>query len=904
MKPIRSKLCVPAVTLLLVLAVCLTHPLASAQTASAPTSRAATATASAPGGQTQPAVSADSPDKLRKAALEEAIDGRFDEALRTFHYVRKLAPDDQVASAAIKLLNDHITFRKRDDAQRDNEFNDAVQRVKRSLFVLEHQAQLAKNGLDKKLREKVLDMALAYTRMGKAEALETASEDKAAELKEKAAKAQGSSAAALAEATALLKNDSGEYAQTFRKLAGTLSERLQEYGKAWASADVTTEESREEAAKKLTGLEEKLVDAIDDVETMVAEEPWVVAVGQARLARELAVDGDKAMQQDWYRQVVAKVEEIGKKATADGDWSKALNAYAGLEVLDQDNEQYKDMVKTTQRHVRVLRLYGKAIKDMVAAAGPDGPGRLAPTLAMKQDLKKPATAPSSAPSTAPAEEAMDWHDLVAGVDAEMVKNVIVQIDEHYVDEVDYRKVTRGALMSLKVLTETPEAAASFPDLQDKEKRQAFIEAINGQLDNVASRDRVDHLDLQLALYSLLRASDRTVQIPLEVLCVEFTDGLLDELDKFSSMVWPYDLVDFDKSTMGHFVGVGIQITKERIGEPLKVATPLADSPAFKAGIKPGDLIIAVDGKGTERLGVDKLVKMIMGEKGTKVTLTISRAGKPEPFDVTLIRENITIRTIKGWDRVDEGDWSYLVDPKDKLGYIRLTQFTDQTPKDLDDALKALKAAGVRSLVLDMRFNPGGLLRAATRVADEFLAGGEKIVSTLGRKNTQATEAKAEPGGEFQEGHLVVLVNQYSASAAEIVSGAVKDWKRGLIIGERTYGKGSVQNVISIRPNRAELRLTTAYYYLPSGRCLHRKNGDKSWGVDPDVKSLVTPKQTRRWLDIRRKIDLQQEVGGRDLREELAEEYDSDIQLNTAVLVLKLMQLQDVQPMVAEPISKS
>jgi len=142
-----------------------------------------------------------------------------------------------------------------------------------------------------------------------------------------------------------------------------------------------------------------------------------------------------------------------------------------------------------------------------------------------------------------------------------------------------------------------------------------------------------------------------------------------------------------------------------------------------------------------------------------------------------------------------------------------------------------------------------------------------------------------------ESDLVVLVNQYSASAAEIVSGALKDWNRARIVGQRTYGKGSVQNVIDIRKHRARLKLTTAYYYLPHGRLLHRKNGAKLWGVDPDVEVVITPRQTKRWLDIRRKTDIVHDVQLQELQGDLARQYEADIQLSTAVLLLRLMRLQ-------------
>jgi carboxyl-terminal processing protease len=204
--------------------------------------------------------------------------------------------------------------------------------------------------------------------------------------------------------------------------------------------------------------------------------------------------------------------------------------------------------------------------------------------------------------------------------------------------------------------------------------------------------------------------------------------------------------------------------------------------------------------------------------------------------------------------------------------------------------RKFKKDGGRSLILDLRFNPGGLLRSAGSVSDEFISSG-RIVSTRGIQQPKATEINATPGGNYTNGDLVVLINEHSASAAEIVSGALKDWRRAVIVGERSYGKGSVQNVIPIPRHKAYLKLTTAYYYLPSGRCLHRRNGDKVWGVDPDVRVLITPRQMRRWLDIRRKTDLLQDGQSGQLDSDLADQYKADVQLNTAVTILKLMRLQ-------------
>jgi len=856
-------------TILLVLAFVSSPVLAGRDTpASAPaaTSRPTTTSVSGDCTSAEPDAAASQQDvrSLYEAGFDDALVGRFTEALAKLTQVGAIAPDEYPSvGPAVELLEAQLARRKLDEKQRAAEYSLAVDRVCRSLLAQESLLSPELSSVAAKIRKALQDVAKSYNSIEKSESLDQADAAGAAKMKADALRILKKVAGPLRKAVALLDENRSEYAGTCRQLARALDEVLADYGKAWASVDTKSAEGRVRAARRLRDIEDALGDALDDLSVMTAEKPWAAGLLHARVAMELARDEDRMTEQNWYLGLVANAEAIAAKAQAEARWRDAMGAYAGLAELEPGNAEYENSLKATQRHVRVLRLYAPESEN----DDPDDPDE---------------------PGADQAHEPSRWQEVVSGVDADMVKTAISQMDELYVTAVDYRKATHGALMGIRVLAATPQVATTFPGLADDEKRQAFLEYVEKLMRAVDQRDRVDHLDLQLALNGVLRASERTVEIPVEVLVVEFMDGLLDKLDKFSSMIWPYDVPDFEKQTMGHFFGVGIQITKED-GEPLKVATPLADSPAYRAGIKTGDLILAVDGKRTEDLSIDKLIRMITGERGTKVVLTVKRSGLLEPITVPIIREEIHIRTVKGWRRDSAGEWDFLVDPADKIGYIRITQFTGTTGDDLKDALESMRRAGVRSLVLDLRFDPGGLLRSAVQVADEFLKIG-RIVSTQGRRTRQAEDANS--GGKYINGDIVVLVNKYSASAAEIVSGALHDWRRAIIVGERTFGKGSVQNVIPIRRHSALLRLTTAYYYLPSGRLLHRRNGAEDWGVDPDVEVLITPKQMRRWLAIRRDTDLLRDVEAKQLAEDLAEQYDADVQLSTAVLLLKLMQLQD------------
>jgi carboxyl-terminal processing protease len=322
-------------------------------------------------------------------------------------------------------------------------------------------------------------------------------------------------------------------------------------------------------------------------------------------------------------------------------------------------------------------------------------------------------------------------------------------------------------------------------------------------------------------------------------------------------------------------------------------TPLLNTPAYRAGIKPGDLIVAVNGRTTEDLSIDKLVQMIMGETGTKVVLRIKRPGLLEPKDFEIVREEIHIRTVKGWSRESGGQWDYLLDPAAKIAYVRIEQFTEDTHDDVVEALRQMRAVagGSLSLVLDLRANPGGLLREAARLVNEFLRAGVIVSTGPPDEPNSASVMNARDYGEFLHGDVVVLVNWTSASAAEIVSGALKDHHRAIIVGERTYGKASVQKVIKITDHEALLKLTTAYYKLPSGTQIHRENGKPDWGVDPDVTVRATPKQLRRWNAVRRKIEVIQDLDPDEARQDVIRQYETDMPLQTAILLLKLKGVQ-------------
>lgn len=293
-------------------------------------------------------------------------------------------------------------------------------------------------------------------------------------------------------------------------------------------------------------------------------------------------------------------------------------------------------------------------------------------------------------------------------------------------------------------------------------------------------------------------------------------GMVGSLDSHSSFMAPEEFKELQIETKGSFSGIGIEITLK--DNMLIVVSPIEGTPAYRAGLQAGDRIIKIDGQNTKNMNLLDAVRKIRGSKGSTVTLTINRENVDKPKTFSLVREIIPIRSV----RVRYFD--------DGIGYIRITNFQDKTDHDLKQAFKDLntRCKPLRGLILDLRNDPGGLLDQAVKVSDEFLSSG-LIVYTEGRNKAQTMRfyANENSNGLEKTIPLVVLINEGSASASEIVAGAIQDRKRGFLIGTKSFGKGSVQTIIPLEDGSA-LRLTTAHYYTPSGRSINEK------GIQPDL----------------------------------------------------------------------
>ena len=414
----------------------------------------------------------------------------------------------------------------------------------------------------------------------------------------------------------------------------------------------------------------------------------------------------------------------------------------------------------------------------------------------------------------------------------------------------------------------------------------FLVGTVGIKDNLEVRAVQDPTYEKLQIFTdvLKRLKENYVEeVESEELIYGAIQGMLETLDPHSSFLPPDVYKELQVETKGSFGGLGIEITiRDGI---LTIVSPIEDTPAFIAGLKAGDRIIKINDEPTKKMTLFDAVKRMRGKKGTKVTITIYREGLEEPLDVTITRAVIKIKSVK----------AKMLDKN--YGYVRITQFQEDTDRELKKALKELdkeNQGDMKGLILDLRNNPGGLLDQAVHVADEFLDSG-KIVYTDGRVKNQKMEFYAHAQKENRDYPIIVLVNGGSASASEIVAGALQDHQRALILGTTTFGKGSVQTIIPL-DDGSGLKLTTAKYFTPSGRVIQAE------GIVPDILvNNIVPEKNGKPIRYLREKDLQRFLeNGKSDAEGTAEDADdkdadkdsgkeediSDIQLERALDLLK------------------
>lgn len=332
---------------------------------------------------------------------------------------------------------------------------------------------------------------------------------------------------------------------------------------------------------------------------------------------------------------------------------------------------------------------------------------------------------------------------------------------------------------------------------------------------------------------------------------DMINGGLERLDSHSTFINNRDLKQFNRTSKGKFGGIGVQVGYDRNNRGLlTVISPMVGTPAYEAGVLAGDIILKIDGKNADTMRLDEAVDMIQGDPDTTITLTVLHDGGKEPVDIPIRRSIIKVQSVLGDRRKENKDWDYYLDDKSRIGYLRITSFSETAAAEVREIIIAQQKEGLRGLILDLRNNPGGLLRAAVEIADMFLTEG-KIVSTRGRYQ-QEEIIEARPEGTMllpaERYPIAVLINRNSASASEILAAALQDHHRAVVIGERSFGKGSVQNIIDLENKSSALKLTTASYWRPSGKNIHRFPDSKEtdeWGVKPDAGYEVALKDEER-----------------------------------------------------------
>ncbi len=503
----------------------------------------------------------------------------------------------------------------------------------------------------------------------------------------------------------------------------------------------------------------------------------------------------------------------------------------------------------------------------------------------------------------PNSEGIDWQERREGITAEMITTALAIINLNYVASPDYVKMGEDAVENCLLLAETDKIREVFNSLNDEQARDNYISEVKTLWKKY--RPVIEETDdfryLYFLMEGIVQINDKYLGLDDEIVLAEFAEGAFSALDSYTYLVWPGDVKDFNKSMTNEFSGIGVVIRKQvdarnpEYNNVLRVDSLVSyEGGAYEAGMDAGDLILEVEGNDIRNYTLEKAVRLITGPAGTKVNLTVYREGFEEPRQFEVTRNHVVVPTVKGLYYDRKGAWEHFLDPDSGIAYVRLTHFSAETPGSLRNKLRGLQSRDMRALILDLRSNSGGYLSGAVDIVDTFIDEGAIVSSRYRNPDTEQVR-KASSVTTFDSGlPMVVLVNSASASASEIVAGALKDHQRATIIGTRTFGKGNVQTIQRLLPTDAQLKMTVAYYYLPSGRRVHRDPDNKKqedYGVMPHIEVELTADQIEDYVgtwhdaDVLHRNDLGEQEQAWELmtREKLLEK---DPQLYMALLNLR------------------
>lgn len=608
------------------------------------------------------------------------------------------------------------------------------------------------------------------------------------------------------------------------------------------------------------------------------------AFSQIAKASEFASETQKRqlLSDAFVKELVQKAINRAARLEVEGKWLEAYtDCYGWLEAIDSDNKGYSDYAK---------RLLDKATLAMVFEDNPC--------------------------------ETSD--ERFQDVQKDVFVQAINFLNSYYVSLIDYEEMAVKAIDRCKQLTEviktlsgqSPEAQNAGKGISDLMKiawepneMAAWSSTLDGLLDEVKSASdglvglgRSRFLEI---FNKVLDLNKTTVDLPEPLLVSQFSEAALAALDPYTVIVWPKQVQDFEQMMTNEFTGIGIEIS--RVKGLLTVSSLLVDTPAYNSDLDAGDVIEKVDGVPTKDMTLFCAAKKIKGPAGTKVNLTIRRpseekGGEDKVFDTTITRDTIVVPTVRGWQRVKDGKWLYMVDDENKIGYVRLTSFSSDTALGLENALRGLEDEGMRGLILDLRSNTGGLLDQAVAVVDKFIEEGT-IVSRQPRAGQIAIYEEAHKRGTHPNYPLVILINSRSASASEIVAGALADplHKRAVLVGTKTHGKGSVQGITGYLGKGAQLKYTMAYYHLPSGQKVEsqeaaEKKGTKDWGVAPNVEVDLRSDELKKMLEVQRQNDVLVKADHEQTNEDfkkhtIKETLEADPQLVVGLLIVRSKLIQ-------------
>jgi carboxyl-terminal processing protease len=611
--------------------------------------------------------------------------------------------------------------------------------------------------------------------------------------------------------------------------------------------------------------------AIEEMTTALAESDFREALRAAIELQDLSDDPASVPAMAEVRKAIQEALVQAHQTEADGRILESLDWFRRLDLLHEQERTYYDDVLRVAERVGLLAFYT--------------PERL-------HDLRNEfALAEGEDPLPEYNNSGPDWQDKVRDITESMMFEAIGVAKNKHIDGVEYGDLAIGGLLGIRTLITTDDLTAAFPGLENEADRASLLRFLDANIEALKEEPKLGRRDFRRIMDALIERTSTTVAIPDRVIYREFGNGAMSRLDAFSGIIWPDEKEMFDRNLTGDFIGVGIQIELDN-SRQLRVVAPLDGTPAQRAGMKRGDLIRFIAGESTVGISLNQAVDQITGERGTDVTLSVEREGKEEMIDFVLTRDRIPLYSAKGWKRTGKGetDWDYLIDPINHIGYVRLTNFSRETVSEFDRAVATMQQDGeLHGLVLDLRFNPGGIFSAATGISNRFVSEG-KLVSVADRSRVMPTWA-IPFRASLADLPVVVLVNAGSASASEIVSGCLQDHDRAIIVGERSYGKGSVQQVRPLDYGAAYLKVTEQQYLLPSGRSIHREDGAMSWGVQPDITVRMTSDQLISLLEIRQEADitpvaqLDPDDPERPDPQRLLDE-GIDPQLETAVLLLQ------------------